>query len=111
MKGWLMLVAAAMVLVVLVVPTAVAQVLTPTQCNNQKNDLKNTCRNVALVLGKPSAACCQLVRAAKVDCVCQFVTPKLVAALGGADRTIALIRGCGRTIPRNFKCGSVTTPP
>ncbi|XP_047963799.1 uncharacterized protein LOC125208258 [Salvia hispanica] len=108
MKRWAAFVAVAMVMVM--VASAAAQGLSPSQCSNQKNNLKYTCRNV-VVGGKPSEGCCQLVRAANTECLCQFVTPKLVAALGGAARAIGLVRGCGRTIPRNFKCGSLTTPP
>src|SRR5262245_36359251 len=96
----------AAVVAILVIAVA-GQSLTPRQCNDQKNNLKNTCRSVQLIFGrKPSAACCQLVREANVECVCPFVTPKLIAALGGVNRVVGLIRNCGRTVPRNFKCGS-----
>ncbi|KAK6135567.1 hypothetical protein DH2020_030675 [Rehmannia glutinosa] len=106
MKGWTILIVAVMILAVVV-----GQSPTPSQCTEEKNQLENTCRTVSVMFGRdPTAACCQLVRAAHVECVCPFVTWKLVAALGGVQRAIRLIESCGRNVPHNFKCGSVTTP-
>ncbi|RVW21755.1 hypothetical protein CK203_112864 [Vitis vinifera] len=28
----------------------------------------------------------------------------------GVDNVVKKIEGCGRTVPRKFKCGSITTP-
>ncbi|KAL5791646.1 hypothetical protein ACOSP7_000240 [Xanthoceras sorbifolium] len=83
--------------------------LSPSQCEQEKRLIVNACR--AVVFGqKPSPNCCARVRVTHVECVCPFVTPKL-AALIGVKRTIKQIESCGRTVPRNFKCGSITTPP
>ncbi|KAJ0054349.1 hypothetical protein Pint_01332 [Pistacia integerrima] len=83
--------------------------ISPSQCEQEKRLLVNACR--AVVLGQnPSANCCQRVRVTHFECVCPYVTPKL-AALLGVQRTIKQVQGCGRTVPRNFKCGSITTPP
>ncbi|XP_010034975.1 uncharacterized protein LOC104424307 [Eucalyptus grandis] len=81
----------------------------PSQCKEERKQLESNCRPV--IFGRqPTPQCCARVRATHVECVCPYVTPKL-AALLGVDRTIKQIEGCGRTVPRNFKCGSVTTPP
>ncbi|OMO94787.1 hypothetical protein CCACVL1_05815 [Corchorus capsularis] len=81
---------------------------TPSQCKEEKNLLVNACK--AVILGSsPSPECCQRVRLSHVDCVCPLVTPQ-VAALIGVERTIKQIEACGRTVPHNFKCGSITTP-
>ncbi|KAI9177929.1 hypothetical protein LWI28_020780 [Acer negundo] len=83
--------------------------LSPSQCEQEKRLLVNACR--AVVFGrKPSPNCCERVRVTHTECVCPSVTPKF-AALIGVQRTISQIQGCGRTVPRNFKCGSITTPP
>ena len=76
----------------------------PSQCKEEKRLLVNACRPI--IFGQnPSAACCQRVRVTNAECVCPYVTPK-VAALINVPRTIKQIEGCGRTVPRNFKCGS-----
>ncbi|PSS32458.1 Nuclear transition protein like [Actinidia chinensis var. chinensis] len=102
----------AVVLLVVVVSGGLASVqsqTSPSQCKEEKRLLVNECRGV--IFGQnPSASCCQRVRVTHVECVCPSVTPKL-AAIIGVERTIKQIQGCGRTVPRNFKCGSVTTPP
>ncbi|KAK3183318.1 hypothetical protein Dsin_030604 [Dipteronia sinensis] len=80
--------------------------LSPSQCEQEKRLLVN-----AVVFGrKPSPNCCERVRVTHAECVCPSVTPKF-AALINVQRTISPIQGCGRTVPRNFKCGSITTPP
>ncbi|KAL3834705.1 hypothetical protein ACJIZ3_009441 [Penstemon smallii] len=102
------------IVMILVASIAIGVVLgqspTPSECAQEKNQLKHTCR--AVIFGQnPSAPCCQLVRAAHAECVCPFLTPKLAVALRGAQRIIRMVGGCGREVPRSFKCGSVTTPP
>ncbi|XP_021286656.1 uncharacterized protein LOC110418294 [Herrania umbratica] len=82
--------------------------MSPSQCKEEQRLLVNACRPV--IFGRsPSAACCQRVKVTQVECVCPVVTPKL-AALIGVERTIKQIEGCGRSVPHNFKCGSITTP-
>ncbi|XP_059307433.1 uncharacterized protein LOC132058992 isoform X2 [Lycium ferocissimum] len=58
----------------------------------------------------PSPKCCERVRVTHTECVCSEIRPKL-AALVDINRTIRFIEGCGRRVPRNYKCGSITTPP
>ncbi|KAL6977597.1 hypothetical protein U1Q18_026389 [Sarracenia purpurea var. burkii] len=100
-------VAAAVVVGVWEVP--VVNGASPSECKEERRLLKNECMPV--IFGQePSGACCQRVRVTQVECVCPYVTPKL-AALIGVERTIKKIESCGRTVPHNFKCGSVTTPP
>ncbi|PKI54569.1 uncharacterized protein LOC116194892 [Punica granatum] len=80
----------------------------PSQCKDERKQIENACRPV--IFGRnPSQQCCLRVRVTHVECVCPYVTPKL-AALIGVDRAIRQIEACGRTVPHNFKCGSVTTP-
>ncbi|KAM1029150.1 hypothetical protein ACFX13_042402 [Malus domestica] len=82
----------------------------PSQCKQEVGRLRDECRSAILPGRNPSALCCQIVRTAHVECVCPYVTPK-VANLIPVGRTIKQIEGCGRSVPRNFKCGSITTPP
>ncbi|KAF4380028.1 hypothetical protein F8388_018152 [Cannabis sativa] len=105
--AWLMM----MVLVALFVvapPTAKAET-SPSQCKQERNNIVSACKAV-IFRQSPSANCCARVRETHVECVCPYVTPKL-ANLVNVERSIKQIQGCGRTVPRNFKCGSVTTPP
>ncbi|TYI52381.1 hypothetical protein E1A91_D12G244100v1 [Gossypium mustelinum] len=57
----------------------------------------------------PFDGLCQRVRVTHLECVCPVITPKL-AALIDVNRAIRLIQGCGRSVPRHYKCGSITTP-
>ncbi|KAL5748368.1 hypothetical protein ACOSP7_025404 [Xanthoceras sorbifolium] len=57
----------------------------------------------------PSAACCGRVRVSHFECVCPLVTPKL-ASLINVNHAINLLKRCGRTVPRHFKCGSLNFP-
>ncbi|CAI9768255.1 unnamed protein product [Fraxinus pennsylvanica] len=61
----------------------------------------------------PSSACCQNVRDAHIECVCPYLGPKAAATIKGigASSVVKLIEGCGMPIPRNYRCGSITTPP
>ncbi|XP_059288651.1 uncharacterized protein LOC132042032 [Lycium ferocissimum] len=77
-------------------------------CRQEKSIGKKACLSV--LFGNPSEGCCERVRVTQTECFCPILTPKLVAILGGANRLIRLIQSCGRTVPPNFKCGSVTTP-
>ncbi|KAK9279178.1 hypothetical protein L1049_012856 [Liquidambar formosana] len=82
--------------------------MSPSQCKEERKLITNACRPV--IFGRnPSPDCCQRVRVTHIECVCPYVTTK-VAALIGVERSIKQIEGCGRTVPHNFKCGSVTTP-
>ncbi|XP_027182928.1 stamen-specific protein FIL1-like [Coffea eugenioides] len=78
------------------------------QCRLERKLGINACKPV--VYGKPpSADCCERVRVTDIECVCPVITPKL-AALIDLNRAIRLVEGCGRRVPRHFKCGSITTP-
>lgn len=91
-------------LVIVVVEVWVAQALSETQCKQERELAVNACKPV--VYGRPpSPACCERVRVTHVECVCPIITPKL-AALIDVNRAIRLIQGCGRRVPRHFKCGS-----
>ncbi|XP_062092263.1 uncharacterized protein LOC133798091 [Humulus lupulus] len=103
---WLVVMVA--VVVVVVVPPMAKAETSPSQCKQERNQLVSACKPV--IFGQnPSVNCCARVRETHVECVCPYVTPKL-ANLINVQRSIKQIQGCGRTVPRNFKCGSVTTP-
>ncbi|KAL9433939.1 hypothetical protein AB3S75_024575 [Citrus x aurantiifolia] len=82
--------------------------LSAAQCKEERRIGLNECKPV--LYGKlPSPSCCERVRVSHIECVCPVITPKL-AALIDVNRAIRLIEGCGRRVPRHFKCGSITTP-
>lgn len=95
------------VLVVVVVAMCMSRIngaVSPSQCEEEKRLAVKECK--AVVFGQqPSAACCQRVRVTHYECVCPVVTPKL-AALVTVNRAISVMKRCGRTVPRHFKCGS-----
>ncbi|KAF2321349.1 hypothetical protein GH714_040419 [Hevea brasiliensis] len=94
-------------MVVALEATRVRADVSPSQCKEEKRLLVNACK--AIIFGiNPSPNCRQRVRETHLECVCPVATPKL-AALIGVQRTIKQIEGRGRAVPRNFKCGSVTT--
>ncbi|XWS62061.1 hypothetical protein CRYUN_Cryun07bG0178600 [Craigia yunnanensis] len=78
------------------------------QCKEERSLAVNACKPV--IFGKlPSPECCQRARVTHFECVCPNVTPKL-AAMVDLKRILRLIEGCGRKVPRHYKCGSITTP-
>ncbi|KAJ0049290.1 uncharacterized protein LOC116133139 [Pistacia vera] len=82
--------------------------LSAAQCKEERRIGLNECK--AVLYGKlPTPACCERVRVSHMECVCPVITPKLVALID-VNRAIRLIEGCGRRVPRHFKCGSITTP-
>ncbi|KAF8380640.1 hypothetical protein HHK36_028130 [Tetracentron sinense] len=99
----------------LVVVTAVgmwdarmARALTAAQCKQERNILVSACTPV-LKMKPASPFCCERLRVTHIDCVCPIITPQL-AALINVNYAIKVIQGCGRPVPRHFKCGSITTP-
>ncbi|RVW70373.1 hypothetical protein CK203_060564 [Vitis vinifera] len=56
-----------------------------------------------------STECSRVARVTHVECVCPLITPKL-AALIDVNKAVRVIEGCGRKVPRHYKCGSITTP-
>ncbi|CAN6565223.1 unnamed protein product [Malus baccata var. baccata] len=82
---------------------------TPSQCKEEVDRMRQNCRTALLPGRNPSAYCCQIVRAAHVECICPHVTPKL-ANIIPQRLTIMQIKACGRSVPRNFKCGSEFSP-
>ncbi|KAI3691592.1 hypothetical protein L6452_31389 [Arctium lappa] len=87
-----------------------ASVAAPTaaQCKQERRLAVNACKSV-LYGRQPSSFCCQRARVSHVECICPAITPKL-AALVDVNRFVKLIQGCGRRVPRHYKCGSITTP-
>ncbi|XP_055821198.1 uncharacterized protein LOC129889776 [Solanum dulcamara] len=78
-------------------------------CREERRIGKKACLPV-LFGSNPLAECCERVRVTHLECFCPILTPKLAAILN-PRRLIRIAKGCGRTIPRNFKCGSITIPP
>lgn len=74
------------------------------QCKKERTLALNACKSV--MYGRlPSSYCCQRIRVSHTKCICPVITPK-VAALVNPNRFLKLIEGCGRRVPRHFKCGS-----
>ncbi|XP_031112092.1 uncharacterized protein LOC116016066 [Ipomoea triloba] len=85
-----------------------ADALTPAECKEERRILVNACKAV-ITKRPPTAFCCERLRVTHVECVCPVITPTL-AALIDVNYAIKVIQGCGRQVPRHFKCGSITTP-
>ncbi|KAI3689783.1 hypothetical protein L2E82_47750 [Cichorium intybus] len=81
---------------------------TAAECVNERRLAVNACINV-LTGRLPSTACCHRARVSHTGCICPAITPK-IAALVDVNRFVKLIEGCGRRVPRHYKCGSITTP-
>ena len=99
----LLLVWMVVVVTVVVAPQMVKAELSPSQCEQERDQLVNQCMPVKFGQ-KPSANCCQRIRVTHVECVCPYITREF-ANLINVPRTIKIIQGCGRTVPHNFKCG------
>ncbi|OMO99057.1 hypothetical protein CCACVL1_03954 [Corchorus capsularis] len=78
------------------------------QCKEERRILVNACKGV-ITRKPPTPYCCQRLRVTQINCVCPVITPQL-AALIDVNYAIKVIQGCGRQVPRHFKCGSITTP-
>ena len=78
--------------------------LTGAQCKAERAGLVQACKPV-VARRPPSPLCCQRLRGAHVECVCSVITPKL-AALIDVNYAIRVVQGCGRRVPRHYKCGS-----
>ena len=77
------------------------------ECKEETRLAIKACKPV--VYGKdPSPACCERARVTHVECVCPLITPKL-AALIDVNKAVRVIEGCGRKVPRHYKCGSMST--
>ncbi|CBI38538.3 hypothetical protein VitviT2T_024226 [Vitis vinifera] len=85
--------------------------MSPTECKEERKLAGNACRPM-LYGQNPSANCCQRIRVTHVECICPYVSPKVASIVRayGLNKLIKKIEGCGRAIPHNFKCGSITTP-
>ncbi|XP_057978702.1 uncharacterized protein LOC131165063 isoform X2 [Malania oleifera] len=105
-------------LVVVVVVVAAAAVwnaggaaaggLTARQCKAERDALIGACMP-AVARKPPSTFCCLRIRVSHTECVCPEITPKVVSLID-INYAIKVVRGCGRPVPRHFKCGSITTP-
>ncbi|CAL5429580.1 unnamed protein product [Camellia sinensis] len=99
------------VMVVVVVvggPAPASAALSAAECKEERRVGINACKPV--VYGKlPTPECCERVRVSHIECVCPVITPKL-AALIDVNRAVRLVEGCGRRVPRHFKCGRYYHP-
>ncbi|MBA0575653.1 hypothetical protein Golob_024353, partial [Gossypium lobatum] len=73
------------------------------ECKGERNILVNACKGV-IRQKSPTPYCCQRLRVTHVNGVCPIITPQL-AALIDVNYAIKVIQGCGRQVPRHFKCG------
>ena len=105
-KSWRINIMVVMIVVVVVfmweVKTGRAEV-SAEECKEERRIGIDLCKQV--VYGNdPTPACCERVRLTHLECVCPMITPKL-APLIDVNRAVRLIEGCGRKVPRHFKCG------
>ncbi|KAF6152213.1 hypothetical protein GIB67_039401 [Kingdonia uniflora] len=95
-------------MVVLMVMGGFSRAVVGDYCKDERRTLVTACNSV--VSGKaPTNLCCYRLRVTPLSCVCPVITPAL-AALIDVNKAVKIIQGCGRTVPRHFKCGSITTP-
>ncbi|XP_038685860.1 uncharacterized protein LOC119985643 [Tripterygium wilfordii] len=107
-SSWCKLLVVALIVVAVLEVPAAKGAISPSQCKEEQRLLVNQCR--AVISGSnASPACCQRVRVTHWECICPSVTPKL-AALINVGHIVKQIEACGRSVPRKFKCGSITTP-
>ncbi|KAI3691590.1 hypothetical protein L6452_31387 [Arctium lappa] len=105
--GWILIIVC-MFVMLLGIGSGSAGAPTASQCKKERRVAINACKSV--MYGRPpSSYCCQRARVSHVKCICPVITPKLVALID-VNRFVKLIRGCGRRLPRHFKCGSLTIP-
>ncbi|KAI3689786.1 hypothetical protein L2E82_47753 [Cichorium intybus] len=105
MKNYSSLVIVVILMMILVTTTAAPSAA---KCKKEKRLAINAC--ISVLYGRPpSASCCKRARVSHIKCICPVITPKL-AALINVNRFVKLIEGCGRRVPRHFKCGSLTIP-
>ncbi|KAJ4849316.1 hypothetical protein Tsubulata_019118 [Turnera subulata] len=84
--------------------------LSPSQCKEEIRLGTTACVRREIVEGKPATPeCCQRVRVTHFECICPVVSAQ-IASIFPVDKAIKLLRGCGRQVPRHFKCGSYTFP-
>ncbi|MCD7466905.1 hypothetical protein HAX54_003985 [Datura stramonium] len=111
-KSWGLLISMLVVLTLVInsfeVKMASAK-LSERACKEERRIGVNACKPI-LYGNIPSPKCCERIRLTHIECVCSVITPKL-AALIDIKRAVRIVEGCGRRVPRNYKCGSITTPP
>ncbi|XP_017233990.1 uncharacterized protein LOC108208029 [Daucus carota subsp. sativus] len=88
------------------VKTVSAKKSSASECREELRLAVSACKSAVMDGKKPSAACCKRVKVSHVECICPAITPK-VAALIDVNRAIAMVKSCGRKVPRHFKCGSI----
>ncbi|KAK3023224.1 hypothetical protein RJ639_043336 [Escallonia herrerae] len=78
--------------------------LSAAKCKVERNAFVSACK---LVVNErnPTPECCRCIRVSHFECICPVITPK-VAALIDVNHAMRLVEGCGRKVPRQFKCGS-----
>ncbi|KAF3625132.1 hypothetical protein FXO37_31026 [Capsicum annuum] len=104
-KPWSMLMAMLVILTLVInsfeVKLASAK-MSERACKEERRICVNACKSI--LYGKvPSPKCCERIRLTHIECVCGVITPKL-AALIDIKYAIRVVEGCGRRVPRNYKC-------
>ncbi|KAF3625133.1 hypothetical protein FXO37_31027 [Capsicum annuum] len=109
-KPWSMLMAMLVILTLVInsfeVKFANAK-MSESACKEERRIGVNACKPV--LYGKvPSPKCCERIRLTHIECVCSVITPKL-AALVDIKAAVRIVEGCGRRVPRNYKCGTMVS--
>ncbi|KAF5182996.1 Bifunctional inhibitor/lipid-transfer protein/seed storage 2S albumin superfamily protein [Thalictrum thalictroides] len=89
------------------------QVSSQGECGGALQGLLNNCAAFVTKFGPqtdPSKACCDVVKAADVPCVCQHIPPgaELIVSM---EKVVYVANFCGKELPHGTKCGSYTIPP
>ncbi|KAK6933886.1 Bifunctional inhibitor/plant lipid transfer protein/seed storage helical domain [Dillenia turbinata] len=81
-------------------------------CEGDIQRLATQCARFVLKPGPkvaPSPACCAVVKAANVPCVCKSVT-KAVEQAVSMEKVVYVAQTCGKPLSHGTKCGSFTVP-
>lgn len=106
-KLWVMMVVLSLIVVGnWEMKTVSAEKTSSSECKKELKQGADACTSAVMNGSKPSAACCDRVRASRVECICPAITPK-VAAMIDVNNAIRLVKSCGVKVPRHFKCGSI----
>ncbi|XP_010273372.1 PREDICTED: uncharacterized protein LOC104608943 [Nelumbo nucifera] len=76
-------------------------------CQEDIKGLIKECTIYVMKIGPkipPSKGCCDVVKNANLECVCQHVTRK-VEQLISIDKAVYVADSCGRPLPHGQKCG------
>ncbi|XP_019055234.1 PREDICTED: uncharacterized protein LOC109115535 [Nelumbo nucifera] len=82
------------------------------ECQSDIEGLIRECTKYVTKIGPkipPSQACCDVVKNANFQCVCQHVTQQ-VEQIISIDKVVYVADTCGKPLPHGQKCGDITIP-